>query len=521
MTAATDVARATAGVPAAPASILRSVVTTYSARFATLVAFLVLLPVVLQSVGADAYGLYALTVALGAIFQQDLGIGDATTRFIAVARPAGDLDRMRRTAAASAGFSLAAAVVMGAGVAVALVLAVAAADVPAPLDTTARILVALGVANVFLLLAMSPHRQVLAGIGRIDDVNLVLIGQAAMRIVLTLAVCALGWGIVAVAVVDVAATLALGGATLWLRRRRMPGLVVRLRDFRWDAFRELFSMSAQLLVIGLSAVVITQVGSVLTALLLPIAFATLFAAAQRMYLVVKEVTGSLATALLPIASLRHGEGAVGSQRELYLSGTGYANMLMTIVLVPAVLFMPTIMQAWIGADGAAAALVAQILILSLFANNNHLLALPVLTAQGRVRAFAVLHATWAVSGTVLAAILGATMGLPGIALGIALPVIALEPIYVWVVLRRIGATAREFLARCLARPLLPALPLAVVLVVATAATRPGFALAATLSAAWAVALAAVYVLFDPPARAAARRLVRPGRSAPTHEENSA
>lgn len=505
-------APAALGAPARHASIARSVITTYGARFATLLAYLVLLPVVLQSVGPQAYGLYALTVALGAIFQQDLGIGDATTRFIAVAQPAGDLDRMRRIAAASLGFSLAAAAVMATAVGVSLAIAVPAAGVPAALEGAAWALVALGIGNVFALLALSPYRQILAGIGRIDDVNMALIGQAMLRIAATLVVCALGWGIVAVAVVDVAATIAFGCAMLWLRRVRAPRLVVRLRAFRWEVFRELFSMSALLMVLGLSAVVITQVGTVLTALLLPLAFTALFAAAQRMYLLVKEVTGSLSTAILPIASMRHGRGDAEGHRDMYLSGTGYANMLMTIVLVPAVLFMPVIMDTWIGPGAEPAVLVAQILILSLFANNNHLLAVPILTAQGAIRPYAILHAVWAVSGTALAATLGGTMGLPGIALGIALPVVVLEPVYVAIALRRVGATPGQFLLRCLVRPLLPALPLAVILALVSAAMQPGPAQVAGLTAAWAVVLITVYLLIDRPARTALRGALRRGPS---------
>jgi len=497
----------------APASAMRAIVTTYSARAATLVAYLALLPVVLHAVGPDAYGLYALTVALGAIFQQDLGIGDATTRFIAHAHPAGDRDRMRQIAAASAGFYLAAAIVMGAAVAVSLTLTIGAAAVPASLGTTAWLLVVLGSANVFLLLALSPARQVLAGIGRIDEVNVALIVQAVVRVALTLAVCALGWGILAVAVADLTATLVLGVLTLWLRRRRAPAITVRLADFRWATFRELFAMSAQLMVIGLSAVVVTQIGGVLTAVLLPLAFTALFTAGQRMYLVVKEVTSSLSTALLPMAAMQERTAGADAHRTLYLSGTRYANMLMTIVLVPAALFMPVVMASWIGPTGAPAALVAQILILSLFANNNHLLAMPILIAQGRVRPYAILHAVWAVSGTALALLLGSAWGLPGIALGIALPIVVLEPVYVAVILRRVGARPRAFLVQCLLGPLLPALPLAAALGAVAALTQPGLAAAALLSLGWAVALAAAYLMTDAPARRALGGLTRRGATA--------
>jgi O-antigen/teichoic acid export membrane protein len=495
-------------VPAA-GGIAGAVVTTYAARFSSLIAYVALLPVVLGAFGAQAYGLYMLTVAIGSLFQQDLGVGGATTRFIGVAAPSGDVARMRRVAAASNAFSVVIAVVLSAATGVAFALTVPHAQFGEDLTATAWMLSALGVANVFILLVFSANRQILAGVGRLNDVNYLLIGLAVFRIVLTVIVCAAGLGIVAVAAVDVAGILAFGVATYVLRRRRAPEVTARPRDFRWSVFRELFRVSSQLMVLSVAGVVIMQVGGILTALMLPIAFTALYAAGQRIYLLVKEVTGSLAIAVLPTASMREG-GADGTPNgQLYLRGTSLANMLMTLVLVPVLVFMPEIMRVWVGGAAEGAALVAQILVLSMFANNNHLLAVPILTAQGSVRGYAILHTVWAVSGTLLAIVLGGPLGLPGIALGLAIPVVVLEPFYVAIALRRLDLRARDFAVRCLVRPFATVLPLAIGLA-ATTLLKPPLALVPILTGAWLVAALAVYLTIgvDRPTRARALNAIR-------------
>lgn len=471
-----------------------AVVTTYAARFAAMIAYVVLLPVVVTAFGVEAYGLYMLTVAVGSLFQQDLGIGGATTRFIGVAAPSDDVGRMRQVASASNVFFLAAAVVMSTATGFVFALTVPHAQFGEELVPTAWALALLGVANVFILLVFSSNRQVLAGIGRLAEVNHLLIGLAAFRIIMTLAVCWAGIGIVAVAVVDVAGILGFGIVTYVLRRIHAPRVTARPRDFRWSVFRELFGVSSQLMVIGLAGVVIMQVGGILTALLLPIAFTALYAAGQRVYLLVKEVTGSLAVALLPTASMRHGGAAGVPIGELYLRGTGYANMLMTIVLVPVVVFMPEIMHVWLGQAGTGATIVAQILVLSMFVNNNHLLAVPILTAQGSVRGYAVLHTVWAVTGTALAVVLGGHLGLPGIALGLTIPILILEPLYIGIALRRLGLTAREFGIRCILLSFGLVAPAAALLYV-TSLLDPPLALIPVIAAAWAVAAAALYYFF--------------------------
>lgn len=468
-----------------------AVVTTYAARFASMVAYVALLPIVLGAFGAEAYGLYVLTVALGSLFQQDLGIGGATTRFIGVAAPSDDVVRMRRVASASNVFFLAASVVLAGATALAFAVTVPNAQFGDEWEQTAWALCALGTLNVFFILVFSSNRQILTGIGRLNEVNYLLIGLAAFRIVLTLVVCWAGWGIVAVAVVDVLGILAFGIANYVLRRIRVPEITARLRDFRWSVFRELFRVSSQLMVLGIAGVVIMQAGGILTALLLPIAFTALYAAGQRIYLLVKEVTGSLATAVLPSASMRQG-GAKGLPNgQLFLRGTAMANMLMVLVLVPALIFMPQIMTLWLGPAGIGAAIVAQILVLSMFANNNHLLAVPILTAQGSVRSYAILHTIWAICGVALATVLGSLMGLPGIALGLTLPIVVLEPAYVVIALRRLDISARDFAIRCLLLPFGTVAPLAAILF-AVSLLEPPVALIPLLSAAWVAAALIVY-----------------------------
>lgn len=469
-----------------------AVVTTYVARFASLIAYVALLPVVLTAFGAEAYGLYVLTVALGSLFQQDLGIGGATTRFIGVAAPSRDIPRMRAVASASTVFFLVAAAVLASGTAAAFAVTLPNVALGDQSPGTAWALAILGVANVFVLLVFSSNRQILAGVGRLHEVNYLLIGLALFRVAFTLLVCALGIGIVAVAVVDVTGILLFGVATYVLRRRRAPEITARFRDFRWSVFRELFRVSAQLMVIGIAGVVIMQVGGILTALLLPLPFTAVYAAGQRIYLLVKEVTGSLATAVLPTASMREGGEAGESLGELYLRGTSLANMLMTVVLVPVLVFMPEVMDLWLGAAGADAAVVAQILVLSMFANNNHLLAIPILTAQGSVRGYAVLHAIWAVSGTALAVVLGSALGVGGIALGLAAPIVVLEPFYIVIALRRLSLTAGMFAVRCLLIPFGTVAPLAALLYAASM-LEPPLPLVVVFSSVWMVAAVLVYL----------------------------
>lgn len=474
--------------------MLRTVVTTYLARFASMISYFALLPMTLNAYGADLYGVYALTVAMTALFQQDLGMGNATTRFAAVAHAKKDDTELARVSSAAWVFYVATAVVMSVGLLIALWVTLANMDTTtAELSSLGHVLAVLAAANVFSILVTAVNRQILSGIGALTQVNLALIVQAVMRVAMTAAVIFIGWSIIAVAAVDLIVTVLTGILVLALRRRFAPGLRIRLTTFRWSTFRTMFAVSSQLLVVALASTAIMQAGSVIAAVTLPVAAIAFYAAGQRMYVLVKEVTGSLAVAVLPHASSVYAKGGSAANARTYLLGTQAANMLMMLVLVPVVCFMPLIMRIWVGPESQGAVIVAQVLILSMLANNNHLLALPLLTADGSIKSYAILHTIWALTGITLATLLSGPLGIAGIALGIAIPVLVLEPLYIVIVLRRLSVNGRDFARSCLVRPFaLVALPAFGVAFYALYGS-PTLVWAILVSAAWVVIAAALYL----------------------------
>lgn len=433
--------------------MLRNITTTYLARFAGILTQLLLLPFVAGRVGSEAYGVYALTVAFAVLFQQDLGMGNATTRFVAVAQAQGNSARVKAITGTSAVFYMILTVAVGTLVSLCFVLFWQTFNIPDELQHDAVILAVLAVGNVIVGLATALHRQLLIAMGRLDAANLIQIVQAGARVVLTMALLTSGMGIVAVGMVDTGAGLVCGASYLLLQRRLFPQVNPHLKDAQWSAFRQIFSISFDLLVISLSASVIMQAGSIVSAQVLSVAQVALYAVAQRAYTLVKEVTNSLSLAVLPAASANEGLRETAANAKLYVRGTELANMLMCLVAVPVFSFMPLWLNAWVGPELAAASVAAQVLVVSLIANTNHLLAIPVLTAKGKVRSYAVLHAAWAVSGTFGCWLLGTRLQtVTGIALGIVLPIIVLEPIYVKVAINRLDVSWKIFARDCLARP---------------------------------------------------------------------
>ena len=434
--------------------MLKNIASTYLARLVGLFAYVVLLPVIVSHVGSEKYGVYAMTVAFAILFNQDLGMGNAATRAIAIADARGDQVGVRQYTSTAGILYAVVATVASLVSAVGFFFLRSNFDASPQLVADLKILSGLAVLGIGIALVSSGVRQVLIGLGYLDVVNVAACFLAATRVLATIAVLHLGGGVVSVAVVDTVVALFGWVVLIAVRTIKRPGLSFSPKFVQRSTLRDLFGASIALLVVSLAGSAIVQGGSVIAGITLgPIAVAV-YAVAQRLFLTVKEVTGSLAVVALPAASRVEGRGDVASLGRAFLHGTALANSLLVCVAVPVLCFIHTWLGLWVGSDFDQAATPAVILIVSLVVNGNHLLATPILTARGRMAAFAVLHAAWAVLGLAgayaLASIFDSTTG---VALGLVLPLLILEPLYVRVALRELDIGWLLFVRDAVMRPL--------------------------------------------------------------------
>lgn len=431
----------------------RNIASTYLARFLALASALILVPVVADGIGTEGYGLFALVASMAALFQNDLGMAGALTRFVARGRAQGDMARVREYASSAFAFFLVVGGTMALSGFAVMQIVLVRQGVSGEHSNTSMLMALLGSVGVFAALLGSPNGQILVGFGRLDVVNAVSMIQSVVRIGAMVVAMHLSSSVLLAALVD-NGIVCIFCCVLWLVRRRLIcNLRISFAFATWSGFREMFSLGLDLLVLGISSTIVLQAGSLITAVAVSVSAVAYFSVAQRAYQLSREVTNSLTQAVLPEASRIGVQNGVSGLARIYLRGTALSNSLVLAVCIPLVAFMGTWLNLWVGPDLAQATISAQILVLSMLVNNNHLFALPVLTAQGRVRLYAGLHVCWAILSVVLGYSLGSLIGLNGVALGVALPVVLLEPIYILHALRRLDISGRQFVRECVIRQL--------------------------------------------------------------------
>ncbi|MCI1749044.1 MAG: oligosaccharide flippase family protein [Acidipropionibacterium sp.] len=416
---------------------------------------LIIVPLVTHLRGADGYGLYALTTSLALLFQQDLGMGPSAVRSIAIAVERSDHTRLRQIVASTRLFYLASSTLFSIVIGVGFLLLWPTYHIPAALHQDSVVLACTSILTVAFTLSFSAYRQILVGLGKLDLVNGIQSIQNILRIILSVALLSLTHvGVMAVGIIDAACAFAAGLALVALVQHSLQMRWVHLQEGRWETFVEVFRLSAELMIMNISAVMIMQMGSVIASALLPLGAVAVYGASQRILQGTKEITASLSSSVLPSAARSEARGADEKLRSIYTDGTRYANSLMLIVTIPLVVLMPQVVDIWLGGslDIRAVAVTAQVLVVSVWVNNNHLLAIPILTAKAKIRRFVILHAIWALSGTGLAVVFGLRWGTPGIAAGITFPVVVLESFYINWTVTVLKMRWQEFVLTSILRP---------------------------------------------------------------------
>lgn len=434
----------------------RNIFSTYAARIVGLLSLIVVLPVIIGAFGTKAAALYLLVSTIVALLQTDLGLMAGGVRAIGRSYASGDERQLATDVSTSHAFFACLAIVSSA-----LYVGVFAAtweqiEISAELERSARLLVFLGASQLSLTIAATSVRQVLIAVGRLDVANGIVIVQSTARLVGCVVVTQFNVPVWAVGVVDTAVAAAALLVSLIIRRRVAPECAGRFRAVSTSAGRTMLRLNGSLLVLSVSGLIVMQAGSLVVSTTLPLVAVTAYAAGFRCYQACKEITNSLTAALLPAATRLDAAGQSSVLREIYLKATGVAGAVQLAVLIPIIAFAGPLLQMWLGKDLDGADTVAVLLLLSLVVSNNHLVAIPLLTARGRIGGYAVMHTIWAVSAIGIGAVLSPRIGPEGMAIGFCLPIVLLEVLYVRIALSELDIRVTEFFRQVLRPSIIPA-----------------------------------------------------------------
>jgi len=420
---------------------------------AVVIAFLVS-PVIVHSLGNQLYGVWTLIVSITGYFTVlDLGVNTAVIRYVSRSEALG-----RRAEVARVFSSSLVLFVAMAGLAALLTLVLApilgrAFDSPAfPRAMFQATFLIIG-CDVAVGLIMSVFVATLKARQDFLQVNAVAIVANVPKNVLIVLLLVRGYGIVSMALVQLASTvLKLGCQYLWVRRHYRFSRSVVDRGM----LRELMSYSVYSLIISVVIKLIFYTDSVVIAAVIAVDQIVFYSIPVTLLVYAERVVYAMMSVLTPVVSSNEARNDVEGNRALYRYGTRYSLVLVLPMLFVLFTNGREFISLWMGPEyGERSARVLQILCIGYVVYLSQVIANSILKGISRHRVLAGVLLLEAVANLGLSILLAPRYGLPGVALGTTIPLLVVNvfvvPLYTC---RVLGMGLAAYLRNAYAAPLL-------------------------------------------------------------------
>jgi len=229
----------------------------YARMFVSIAAVAVLTPYIITHIGKDDFGLWSLVIsALGLLNLLDLGFGTGVVKYVAQASASGDTARRNRVLSTLGLVYLAISLASLACVVALAFLFNGVFGIPASQQQNCNALLwILSVRFVVLALPLSLFRNALYGEQKVHLINALQVVSTAIYAGGSWLVLRQGYGVIALAWINLAAMLVEYLGYAWFAYAKMPGLRVSHRLIDKTILKETASFSSAQFLINIAALI--------------------------------------------------------------------------------------------------------------------------------------------------------------------------------------------------------------------------------------------------------------------------
>ena len=427
-------------------------------------------PLMVHHLGNTAYGVWALVQQfVGYSLLLDFGIRIAVTRFLAQHHARSDRDAIDRLLSTASVVALvpAALIVVGGGI--------AAYYFPHWFSIPANLVSPSQLSLVLVAVAMaisgpgSLFTACVAAVSRYDLLTLRNSVFALLRGVLLWVFLTRGYGLLAVATINLVATLVGLAMDVWFARRELPDLRVTFSAFDWSTLQELLHFSFFAFLISIALRLVYWSDNVVVGAVLGPAAVALYAVGGTMVQYARDAMDNLTRVYAPVSAQMDALGMKSALQRLYISGARLGSLAIMPGTISFILTGPAFLTLWMGPEfGKKSGPVMIILSATLFLLPLAGIYSHVLYATNRHRINGFVAIAEAFSNLGLSIWLVHRMGIVGVAWGTLIPAAITQGVVMPIYAARIlGVSPAELYDRAILRPFLAALPSAALLWIAT------------------------------------------------------
>jgi O-antigen/teichoic acid export membrane protein len=398
------------------ARLVRNTLANGAASVFGVLVFLVLTPFMIVQLGAEAYGVYTLSLTLsflgGYAAFTDLGIEAATARFIAEARSDGDDELVNRLASTTLAFFSSLAVVLAPLIAGLSFVLVDLFDVNADLHDQAVLCFALTGAQLLFEMPARTYFAVLEGTQHFTAYQACQIFRLLAQAAMFVAVLVLDLGIGALGGATALSSLLVLLLAHRLAHRVVPGLHVSPRRGSRELLRTMLGYSGGLVGLRLFGTLYLQMDRVIIGAAMGPRFVTVYEIANKIRSAASLAQSVAASALVPATAFVRAQPQV--LREMFLRGTAYTVAASLPVAVSVVIFAEPLISTWIDPKYTNAVTPARLFTIYLALASVQIVGTTMVVALGYVRFMLLVSAPTVLADLVISILLVGPLGINGV-----------------------------------------------------------------------------------------------------------
>ncbi|AIV39419.1 lipopolysaccharide biosynthesis protein [Curtobacterium sp. MR_MD2014] len=409
---------------------LAGVLSSAGAGMAGLLAGILLLPIIIATVSAEHYGVWLVVSAVAQYLNySDLGVGTAIVHFGSRARAGGEQRSLGEFLQAGLIWNALAMVVVAPAFAAIATLYLWSTKVQAVLSPQETVWLLVAGTAMLVALLLKPFGSALNGAGLLPVERRNQTVGVLVRVMLTLVACFVFRDIVFVAMAEAVAVLVPVLLSWYIVSRR------RLARMRWAGFpratlRYMLSYSTRAFAVNAVGALLLQAGTIAAGVTLRPQDVTYYNAAFRVYTSVRQLIGWANDPFRPALSRLN----VISRDQARTALLAISFVTLSVSAIGCAVLMIAsrdLVRVWLGAGVPveAIALTMVVLLAGLLVNAVHLPLIPAADAAGFPGVFFVPQLVWMVLTVIGSLLFGHLLGLPGVALGLTLPLALVEPVY--------------------------------------------------------------------------------------------
>jgi O-antigen/teichoic acid export membrane protein len=408
--------------------ILMNTLSSYGRDIVDTLAFLILIPFIIKTLGKESFGLWSLIWSFLAIFElADLGFAASVIKYVADARGKGDEQRLKEIVCTLFWIYVFLGALVMAGIASSLLFFNHIFQIPPDQALMANaVLLILGFRSA-LYLPLGLFRGVLVGFQKMNIANAYKALSNLLYLVAVLIILALTPDIRVLAAINVVTGIIPMFAMMIHCQRIMPSLSIKPRYFDRSLVRELTSFSLYFSFLQIAGMIATRADALIIKLFLPLEMVGIYSIGMRLSEKATMFCSHLTRALSPVFAELHGADEQSNIKATHYMGAKLTIAFATPLLLGLALLSEPLILAWTGPDFLMAVPVCQWLVAAAMIGIAHGNTVNLLSMGGYQKYAALSIAAGQVLNILLSFLFIRHLGIVGVSMA---TFIAAVPIYI-------------------------------------------------------------------------------------------